>query len=112
MIFWRWLELFLFFLKEVVLANIQVAQLLFRGAEQVKPALIEVPLRISSSRDIYLLSSMITLTPGTLSVEVNEDRNSLLVHVINTEDANEVLKSIQIGFEDRLLFISGVRKAK
>ena len=99
----RILFLILYFLKEVIVANFQIAQLVFWKSENVKPALLKIPLDVKTDRGIFLLSSMITLTPGTLSIEVTEDRKFLYVHVIHTENPQDVVSGIKEGFEKKLL---------
>lgn len=103
MIVIRIVLLFFYFLKEVVIANLQIAQLIFWNPKSIKPALIKVPLDVQTDRGIFLLSSMITLTPGTLSIEVTDDRKSLFVHVTHTDDPESVVQSIKAGFEKKLL---------
>ncbi len=102
MILIRIVSLFFYFLKEVVVANLQIAVLVLFRPKSLRPALIKVPLDLSSDRGIFLLSSMITLTPGTLSLETSQDRKFLFVHVTHTENPQGVVQSIKDGFERRL----------
>lgn len=100
---WLTLKLFLFFLKEVFLANLQVVRLVFLDNEKITPAIVKVPLRASSDLEIFLFSSMVTLTPGTLSLSVSEDRKALFVHVIHSSDPQASVQAMQAGFETRIL---------
>lgn len=95
--------LFFYFLKEVVLANLQIARFVLWKPSRIQPAIIKVPLDIKTDRGIFLLSSMITLTPGTLSLDVSEDRKFLYVHVTHTMNPSEVVASIKQGFEKKLM---------
>lgn len=92
-----------YFLKEVVVANLQIAQLIFTKTEKLQPAIVKIPLELKTDRGLFLLSSMITLTPGTLSLEVSADRQSLYVHVTHTTDPEGVVQQIKNGFEKKLL---------
>ena len=103
MILIRTVLLFCFFIKKVILANLQIAQFVLWKPSRIQPALIKIPLDIKSDRGIFLLTSMITLTPGTLSLEVSEDRQFLYVHVTHTTNPDRVIKSIKQGFEKRLM---------
>jgi len=103
MIFLKSCSLLIYFLKEVLVANLQIAQLVLWKPSRVQPALIKVPLDVKTDRGIFLLSSMITLTPGTLSLEVSRDRRYLYVHVTHTTDPEGVVASIKSGFEKKLL---------
>lgn len=99
----RILELAAFFLKEVVKANLQVAWMIFQPPEKIHPSFLKIPLDVQSETGIYLLSSMITLTPGTLSLEVSADRKYLYVHAMHAPDPAAVVRDIKSGFEQRLL---------
>jgi multisubunit Na+/H+ antiporter MnhE subunit len=100
---WRvpWLVIHLFW--EILKANIQVVKLLFVSNESLRPALLEVPLRLTAPSGILVYSSMITLTPGTLSLEVSADQRFLYVHVIHTTDPGDVVRGLAATFEDPLL---------
>lgn len=95
--------LILFFLKEVLVANLQIALLLLKDPLLVRPALIRIPLDIKSDRGLFILSSMVTLTPGTLSLNISSDRKFLYVHVTHTEAPDEVVRSIKQNFERKLM---------
>lgn len=103
MIFIRSVFLFFYFLKEVVVANLQIAQLIVWRPSRIQPALIKIPLDIQTDRGIFLLASMITLTPGTLSLEVSKDRKHLFVHVTHTMDPASVVVNIKNNFEKKLM---------
>jgi multicomponent Na+:H+ antiporter subunit E len=51
---------------------------------------------------ITLLANLITLTPGTLSIDVSDDRKTLYVHTVNLNDPESFRKSIKEGFERRV----------
>jgi multicomponent Na+:H+ antiporter subunit E len=46
---------------------------------------------------------LITLTPGTLSVDVSDDRKTLYIHVLEMNDREDVIASIKNGFEARII---------
>jgi len=99
------LELSGYFLVQLVIANLQVARLLFMPNHLIKPAIVAVPLGKISDLALYCLSSMITLTPGTLSLEVSRDRRKLFVHVIHTDSPSETVRAICDGFLARVLWV-------
>lgn len=97
--FRRSVYLALFFLWELLLSSIKVAWDVIRPVPQNKPALIEIPLTVKGDFEILLLTNLISLTPGTLSVDVSEDRKTLLVHAMFGEDAEDLIDDIKNGFE-------------
>lgn len=97
--FGRSVYLALFFLWELVVSSVKVAWDVIRPVPQNRPALIEVPLTVKSDFEILLLTNLISLTPGTLSVDVTEDRETLIVHAMFAEDPDALIRDIKSGFE-------------
>lgn len=96
---YRSVYLALFFIWELLLSSVKVAWDVIRPVPQNKPALIEVPLTVKSDFEILLLTNLISLTPGTLSVDVTEDRETLIVHAMFGEDPDDLTSDIKNGFE-------------
>jgi multicomponent Na+:H+ antiporter subunit E len=97
------LRLTLFFLRQLIVSAIQVAMLVLRPRLALRPAIIRYPLTVPSDAEIALLANMITLTPGTLSIDVSPDRKWLYIHCLDTADAQAVADAIAGGFETRVL---------
>lgn len=97
------LALLLFFIKELVLSALRVAWLVVQPKLRLRPAIIAYPLTVTTDAQITLLSNMITLTPGTLSVDVSADRRTLYIHAIDVSDREALVGDIAAGFETRVL---------
>lgn len=91
------------FLWELVLANLQVAWILVQPRLRIRPAFIVIPLALRDDLTITALANMITLTPGTLTVDVAPDRSALWVHCLSAADADAVREQIKRQFERPLL---------
>jgi multicomponent Na+:H+ antiporter subunit E len=98
----RVINFVLYFLKELVIANIRVAIEVLTPNLKVKPAIVAIPLSVKSSQKITLLANLITLTPGTLSLDVSDDKKTLYVHTMYMGDADDFRRSIKEGFEKRV----------
>lgn len=86
----------LHFLRALIVSNIQMAAVvLFRPVRSLSPGFIRYPIGGLSEMEIILLSHCITLTPGTTSVEVSDDRQTLLVHALDARDADQARASIK-----------------
>lgn len=90
---------FLFFIWELVLANLRVAYDVMTPNYSMQPAIVAVPLDIETDAEITMLTSLITLTPGTLSLDVSDDRKTLYVHGIYVADPETFVMRIKNGFE-------------
>ncbi|GAA4427602.1 Na+/H+ antiporter subunit E [Pontibacter saemangeumensis] len=99
----------LFFLKEMLVANVKVAFDILTPHYYMRPTVIAVPLRAKTNLEIMLLANMITLTPGTLSIDVSKNRKILYVHAlyVKNNDVEKVKQHIKNGFERRLLELTG-----
>lgn len=95
----------LFFLKELVKANIQVAYDVMTPTFYMKPGIIRIPLSVKTDLEITLLANLITLTPGTLSLDVSDDKKVLYVHAMYIHDKEEFILNIKNGFEKRIIDI-------
>ena len=94
-----------FFLYELVKANVQVAYDVITPSFYMKPGIIKIPLTAKSDLEITLLANLITLTPGTLSLDVSDDKKVLYVHAMYVKDKQKFIEGIKNGFEKRLLEI-------
>lgn len=95
-----------YFLYELIKANIQVAYDVITPKFYMTPGIVRVPLDAKSDLEITLLANIISLTPGTLSLDVSDDKTVLYVHSMYISDKEEFIKSIKNGFERRLLKIT------
>lgn len=91
------------FLRELVIANVQVAIEVLRPRPRIQPGFIKLPLDVESDAEITLLASVISLTPGTLSVDISDDRKTLYVHAMWASDPDRVRALIKSAFERRIL---------
>jgi multicomponent K+:H+ antiporter subunit E len=88
---------------DIIMANIQVAKIvLFLPNRQLQPAWITIPLELRSPEAISVLAGTITLTPGTVSADLSQDGNALLVHCLHAPDPESVVADIKSRYEDRL----------
>ena len=97
--------LLLFFLYELIKANLEVAYEVITPKLNMTPGIVMVPLDVKSDIGITVLANMISLTPGTLSLDVSNDRKVLYVHAMYITDREEFIASIKNGFEKRILEI-------
>lgn len=103
---WAIIQLCLLFLKELVLANIQVLKVVLSPKLDMQPAFFAYPTVLTQDWEITLLSSLITLTPGTVVVHVSDDAKTLYVHAIDIGDVDEAIGAIRDSFEKAILEVS------
>ncbi|MEJ8802395.1 Na+/H+ antiporter subunit E [Pontibacter sp. H249] len=94
-----------YFMKEFFAANLKIAYDILTPQYHMRPSVIALPLSVKTDFEITLLACMITLTPGTLSIDVSDDHKVLYIHALYTKgsDMNELKMYIKNGFERRIL---------
>ncbi len=92
-------------LKDIITSNIDVAKLILGREEAIRPAFFWVPLSITDPHGIVALAGIITMTPGTLSADLSEDRRHLLVHALNVDDEAALIATIKARYEAPLMEI-------
>ena len=95
----RIFKLFLAFLREFALSVLRVSKLVLSPRRRFSPGIFVLPLSLTRDFEITLLANLITLTPGTLTVDISDDRKSLLVHAIDSPDPDVARRDIANGFE-------------
>ncbi|MFC4411357.1 Na+/H+ antiporter subunit E [Chungangia koreensis] len=103
---WSMVKLIILFLKELILSNIAVMKLVLEPTLPVSPAIFAYPTELRSDWEITLLSVLITLTPGTLVIDVSEDQKTLFIHAIHADEIDEAISSIKNTFEKAIMEVS------
>lgn len=99
----RIFSLFMLFLKELAMSAVRVSVLVLKPKMVVHPGIFAFELTVDKDFEIALLANLITLTPGTLSVDVSADRKLLFVHALDCSDIEAAKKDIAEGFERKIL---------
>lgn len=92
------------FIYELFASAVRVALVVIRPDinKVVRPAIVAVPLSLTSDYEITILANLITLTPGTLSVDVSADKKLLYVHALYMDDREAMIADIVNGFERKV----------
>jgi multicomponent Na+:H+ antiporter subunit E len=78
-----------------------VAADVLRG-NRIEPAVVAIPLDVTSDGEILLLSMLINITPGSVTIDLSGNRRTLYVHVMHMKSAEETRREIKDGFERRV----------
>ena len=103
----RALSLLMYLLWQIVLANVRLTKDVLSIKHRMRPGVIRLPLSVTTDGEILLLSAMINITPGSVALDVSEDRQSMYVHVMNIATVEEAKSEIKNGFERRILELRG-----
>jgi multicomponent Na+:H+ antiporter subunit E len=92
-----------FFLVELLLSTLRVFWDVVTPGHISRPGIVGVPLNAESDMEILLVANLISLTPGTLSIDLSEDHRTLYVHVMFLDDPDRFRQGIKDGVERRVL---------
>jgi multicomponent Na+:H+ antiporter subunit E len=100
---WQVIGFVLFFLWELLRANLRVAFDVLTPGFHMQPRVIGIPLDAQTDAEIMALTYFINLTPGSVVLDVSSDRSTMFVHVMYAADADAVQREIKEGGERRIL---------
>lgn len=111
---WRTIVLALVFFRELLVSAVQVARYTLQPTPKIRPAIIQYPLDVETGREITTLANLISLTPGTLSLDVAPDCQCLYIHAISveTDDGAEVISDIKGSLEKHVSRALGPRMSE
>jgi len=91
---WKLLTFLAFYLWEVLLSNFRVAYDVLTPTHHMKPGFVAIPLGELTDLQVLVLANLITMTPGTLSLDISSDRSTLYLHAMYVDDPAELRKQI------------------
>ncbi|SHI19279.1 Na+/H+ antiporter subunit E [Ferrimonas marina] len=99
-------KLLFYFLYLMIVSVMRVVWDVLTPTHLSEPDIVHVPLTASSDLEITLLANLLSLTPGSLSLDVSEDRKYLVIHAMFAADHAEVIDEIKNGLEKKLLEVT------
>ncbi|MED1602559.1 Na+/H+ antiporter subunit E [Alkalihalophilus marmarensis] len=103
---WAIIKLIILFIKELILANLDVIKIVLSPKMNIQPGIIAVPTKLKSDWELSLLATLITLTPGTLSMDFSDDNKYIYVHSINVPNKEQMIRDIHDTFERAILEVT------
>lgn len=91
----RLIEFALFYLMEVIMSNLKVAHDVITPNFFMKPEFIELDLEGMTDQQILFAANLITMTPGTLSLDINEETKRLKIHSMYVDDTDTAIRELE-----------------
>jgi len=86
-------------LVDILIANWQVARLVVGPVARLRPRIVRIPLDLEDPFVITILGSIVSLTPGTVSLEIDSKTSTLIVHALDVDDEAALIRSIKVRYE-------------
>lgn len=94
------------FTRELILSNISIVKMVYSPNLDFEPGIFELPIEVDKNWEITLLANLITLTPGTLTVAISDDRSRFFIHAMDIEDKEEAIHEIKNTFEKAIMEVT------
>lgn len=91
----KFVSFVVFFIYDLVKSNLRVAYDVLTPRHRMRPGVLGIPLDITTDREITILANLITVTPGTLSLDVSSDRRVLYIHAMYIDDEDELRRDLK-----------------
>jgi multicomponent Na+:H+ antiporter subunit E len=100
---WLFFVFLLFYLKEMVKANVQLARDILSPKMHIHPGIVKVHINAKNGRQTLALFNLVTMTPGSLCLDVSDDHSCLYIHGLYVKSHDEFEKEIIDGIEKKML---------
>lgn len=103
---WAVIKLVWLFLVELMKANIDVVKIVLSPKLTNSPGIVAVPTELETDFEITLLAALISLTPGTVSMDFSDDSKTIYVHALDVPDEEEMIAQIRNTFERAIMEVT------
>lgn len=103
---WAFIKLSILFAVELTKANVDMVKVVLRPKLNHTPGIIAVRTKLESDIEISLLAALISLTPGTISMDFSADNKTIYIHAIDVEDEDEFRADIHNSFERAIMEVT------
>jgi len=93
----------IYYLKEMVKANLMLARDILSPVMKISPGIVKVPIEAKSDSQVLALFNLITMTPGSLCMDISDDKKSIYVHGMYIENRDAFEKEIKEGIEKKVM---------
>lgn len=103
---WALIKLIMLFIVELTKANIDVMKVVLRPKANHKPGIVAVQTSLESDVEITLLAALISLTPGTVSMDFSDDSKTIYIHALDIPNKDELIADIHHSFERAIMEVT------
>lgn len=86
---------FFFYLWKLVTANIAIAYDILTPRMRTSPGFLTLPLTLRSRGGQLLFSNLLSMTPGTLTIDISGDRKTIILHVLYSQDEQKIRRELE-----------------
>jgi multicomponent Na+:H+ antiporter subunit E len=93
------------FVRQIVIQNITLSIRVLRPGLPIRPGIVAIPTKLTGDVPLTILGSLTTLTPDTVTMDIDTQRGLIYVHWIDvkTQDTDEMYKLISASLEEKIM---------
>lgn len=103
---WAVIKLIMLFGVELIKANVAMVKIVLQRQLRHQPGIVAFETRLTSQVEITLLAALISLTPGTVSMDFSADGQTIYIHAIDVPNKAALIKDIQQSFERAIMEVT------
>ncbi|MNJ38908.1 Na+/H+ antiporter subunit E [Paenibacillus bouchesdurhonensis] len=103
---WSILKLLVLFIKELFKSSFVVMGQVISPKLNIRPGIFSYTTELTSDWEVTILANLITLTPGTLTIDVSRDGSTLYIHAMDIDDVDELCSQIRSTFEKAIMEVT------
>ncbi len=98
----RFIFFIFYYLKELVLSSLFIAYDIITPKDLMKPGIVEVPVDLKNDTAIIAFANLISMTPGSLSMDMNPEKTKIYIHAMYLHDKQEFVDKIKNELEKKI----------
>jgi multicomponent Na+:H+ antiporter subunit E len=87
---------------EILCSNFRVAYDILTPRDHFSPAIVGIPIKPMTDTQLLMFGNLISMTPGTLTLDISEDRTMIYIHAMYATDVEKLVRNIHEDFEPRI----------
>lgn len=99
----KWISFLFFIIWQIIKSNIETLVSSWYSKSRLSPAILKIPLEVKTDAQITFFSHLLNITPGTLVIDISDDKKAMFVHVVHCEDKVKFVDDLKRVFEKRVL---------
>lgn len=101
------IKLFVIFCWEILISNLNVLIYVFRPLSDLKPGIVAMDVDFKTDFELVLLANLITMTPGTMTLDIADDEKCIYIHALDCSDPESLVQHLRDTFEKTIKEVTG-----
>ncbi|EIA7526559.1 Na+/H+ antiporter subunit E [Listeria monocytogenes] len=91
------------FLHDLIVSTVHVSRIVLKKDMNIRPGIFRYDTTLETDWEVTMLALLITLTPGTLSIDISDDYKTIYVHSLHVPNIEEEIATIRKSYEGAIM---------